>query len=90
MLLIVSSTAEGMRLPPGVPTTIDSCPSLVTIVGVIDDSGRLPGATALFGPSTNPNMLGEPGLAEKSSISSLRRMPVPAAVTCAPNQSFSV
>src|ERR671921_285061 len=66
MLLIVSITAEGIRLPPGVPTTIISFPSLVTIVGVIDDSGRLPGATALFGPSTRPYMLGAPGYAAQA------------------------
>ena len=35
-------------------------------------------------------LFGAPGFAEKSSISSLSRIPVPAAMTLAPNQSFSV
>jgi hypothetical protein len=37
-----------------------------------------------------PYMFGTPGLAVKSSISSLSNTPVPLAVTRAPNQSFSV
>ena len=34
-----------MRLPPGVPMTITGLPSFETMVGVIELSGRLPGAT---------------------------------------------
>ena len=45
-LLIVSITAEGMRLPPGVPTTITGLPSFVTMVGLMELSRRLPGAIA--------------------------------------------
>lgn len=33
-----------MREPPEPPITKESLPSLETIVGVMDDSGRLPGA----------------------------------------------
>ena len=84
------STPVGIWLPPGVPRTIASLPSRVTIVGVIDESGRLCGAMALFTPSTSPYMLAAPGLEEKSSISSLSKMPVPGAMTRAPNQSLSV
>ncbi len=43
------STAVMMRLPPGEPVTRNGLPSLSTMVGVIDDSGRLfgPGALAV-------------------------------------------
>ena len=60
------------------------------MVGLIDDSGRLPGAIALASPCTRPYRLGTPILAVKSSISSFSSTPVPAAVTLAPNQSLSV
>ena len=36
-----------MRLPPGEPVTRNGLPSFSTMVGVIDDSGRLPGPGAL-------------------------------------------
>jgi hypothetical protein len=36
-----------MWLPPDVPTTMTGLPSLVTMVGLIEDSGRLLGAMAL-------------------------------------------
>ncbi|MOA55333.1 hypothetical protein D3C78_1791100 [compost metagenome] len=65
-------------------------PSLVTMVGLMDDSGALPGAMALASPCTRPYMLGTPTLAVKSSISSLRITPVLLAMTPAPNQSFRV
>ena len=38
------------------------------MVGVIDDSGRLPGATAFCSLPISPNALGTPGCSEKSSI----------------------
>ena len=79
-----------MRLPPGVPTIIQGLPSRVTIVGVIELSGRLPGSILLVSPCTSPYMLATPALAVKSSISLLSSTPVPAAVTRAPNQSLSV
>jgi len=79
-----------MRLPPGVPTIIQGLPSRCTMVGVIELSGRLPGSILLASPCTRPYKFGTPGLAVKSSISSLSSTPVPLAVTRAPNQSFSV
>ena len=47
LLTITCSTAEMMRLPPGEPVTSTGFPSLRTMVGDIDDSGRLPGAGRL-------------------------------------------
>ena len=88
--MIVCSTAVMIRLPPGVPRTSTGRPSRLTIVGLIELSGRLPGAIALASPCTRPKTLATPGLALKSSISLLSRTPVPAAVTLAPNQSLSV
>ena len=79
-----------MRLPPGVPSTSTGWPSRLTMVGLIELSGLLPGAIALASPCTRPKPLAMPGLALKSSISLLSRTPVPAAVTLAPNQSFRV
>ena len=79
-----------MVLPPGVPRTATGRPSRSTMVGVIELSGRLPGAMALASPCTSPYRFGVPGLLVKSSISLLSTMPVPAAVTRAPNQSLSV
>ena len=71
--------------PPGVPTTIISAPSgSRTMLGVIDESIRLPGTIALFSPSTRPNWLGWPGDAAKSSISLFSRKPAPATVTALP------
>ena len=52
---------------------------LSTKVGLMLDSGRLPGAMALASAPTSPYTLGVPGLAEKSSISSLSSTPVPGA-----------
>jgi hypothetical protein len=40
---ITCRTAVDMREPPGAPAVMNSLPSLTTMVGVIDDSGRLPG-----------------------------------------------
>ena len=51
-----------MRDPPGLPSTSNSLPSFTTIVGVIDESGRLPGAIAFASPCTRPNMFGVAGL----------------------------
>ena len=36
-----------IRLPPGEPTASTGAPSFITIVGDIDERGRLPGASAL-------------------------------------------
>ena len=70
--------------PPGVPAVSTVLPLLVTIVGVIDDNMRLPGSTLLASAPISPNMLGVPGLAEKSSISLLRRKPAPCTTVLAP------
>src|SRR5258706_14314635 len=83
MLIIVCSTAVMIRLPPGVPTTITDLPSFVTMLGLIDDSGRLPGSILLASPCTSPYRLGTPIFAVKSSISSFSKTPVFAAVTLA-------
>ncbi|MCY1311659.1 hypothetical protein D9M70_619870 [compost metagenome] len=72
------------------PTTNTGLPSLETMVGLIELSGRLPGAMALASPCTRPYMLGTPILEVKSSISLFSSTPVLSAVTLAPNQSFSV
>ena len=79
-----------MREPPGVPITSRTAPSRMRIVGVIDDSGRLPGAIALASPPTTPNIFGEPGLTEKSSISLLSRKPAPSTTLPLPKSSFRV
>jgi len=43
-----------MRDPPRVPITTATRPCSVRIVGVMVDSGRLPGAIALASPPTTP------------------------------------
>ena len=48
------STEVMMVEPPGVPTTSTTLPSRVTTVGDIDESMRLPGATALASAPTSP------------------------------------
>ncbi len=66
-----------MRPPPPTVTSIGfpSLPS--TIVGVIDESIRLPGAIAFASPITSPSLFATPGCAVKSSISLLSRNPAP-------------
>src|SRR5882672_4298507 len=77
--------------PPGLPTVNHRLPSLrSTKVGVIADRGRLRGATALRSPWIKPYMLGVPGLAAKSSISSFRIIPVPFATAAEPYELFNV
>ena len=83
-LSMTCSTAVIMMGPPGAPSTRNGLPSLTTMVGIMDDSGRLPGAMALRSPCTRPNMLGVPGFEAKSSISSLRRKPAPGTVMALP------
>jgi len=70
--------------PPGLPVTRTSWPSFVTRVGVMDESGRLPGTMALASPWMRPNMFGVPTCEVKSSISLFMRMPVPGMVTPEP------
>ena len=79
-----------MREPPGVPSTMATLPSRVRMVGVMEESGRLPGAMALASAPTTPNWFGAPGLTEKSSISSFRRKPAPSTTMPEPNQPFRV
>jgi hypothetical protein len=62
----------------------------LTMVGVMELSGRLPGAMALAGPWIKPKPLGTPILLAKSSISSLSRKPRPATVTPLPKVKLSV
>src|SRR6266540_6989994 len=58
-LRITCATVVMIVGPPGVPTTISSCPSRSsTIDGVIAESIRLPGAMELASPCTKPNMYG--------------------------------
>src|SRR5438045_4184942 len=47
-----------MRLPPGVPRIMKGLPSRVTIVGLIELNGRLPGAIAFACPCTSPYTFG--------------------------------
>ena len=79
-----------MREPPGLPSTMKILPSFVTMVGLIELKGRLPGAIALVLPCTSPKRLGTPGFTVKSSISSLRKKPVSPAITLAPNSALMV
>ncbi len=73
--------------PPGVPVTRSVRPSgSTTMVGVIADSMRLPGAMALASPCTSPNWFGTPGFEVKSSISLFSRKPAPRTTTFDPNQ----
>ena len=70
-----------MRGPPGLPVTMKGRPSRETIVGVMLESGRLPGAMELAPrSSTSPYTFGRPTAFEKSSISLLSTMPVPGTV----------
>jgi hypothetical protein len=89
-LMMISSTVEMMRDPPGVPTTNTGLPSLSRIVGVMELNGRLPGAIAFALPCTRPNRFAAPGFAVKSSISSFNRKPVLPAMTLAPKSSLMV
>ena len=89
-LRIVSSVMVMIRGPPGLPITMKGDPPRDTIVGLIEESGDFPGATALASPCTSPYMLGVPGFAVKSSISLLSRTPVPSATMPVPKLPFSV
>src|SRR5687768_6671929 len=87
----VCHTLVMMRGPPAAPTSNTRFPfASSTIVGDIDDSGRLPGSILFAMPCTSPYTFGEPGFAVKSSISLLSRNPPFATVTPLPNDVFSV
>jgi hypothetical protein len=83
-LTTTCSTAEMMRLPPGEPVTSTGLPSFSTMVGDIDDSGRLPGPGRLASKPTRPKAFGAPGAAVKSSSSLLSSTPVPSATRPTP------
>ena len=73
-----------MWVPPAAPITERTVPSvLTTMVGVMEDKGRLPGLIKFAGLGGTPKAfvtLGE----EKSSISSFKMMPVCSDVNPAP------
>ena len=89
-LTMASSVMVMMREPPGLPITMASRPSLVRMVGLIDEIGVLPGATALASLPSSPNWFDAPDLAAKSSISSFISTPVSPATRRRPNHEFSV
>src|SRR5712672_3376550 len=60
------------------------------MVGVMAESGRLPGAMELAELWMRPNMLGTPILEVKSSISLFRRKPRPSTVTPDPKPPLRV
>src|SRR5215217_155354 len=73
VLIMASSVPVIIRAPPAPPTTRTGSPSSTTIVGLIEERGRLPGSGSL----------GVPG-PEKSVSSLLSRKPVPGATTALP------
>lgn len=72
-------------MPPEAPTTERTLlvVALTTMVGVIEDNGRLPGLMKLAGLGGTPKALVTLG-DEKSSIQSFRMMPVCSDVNPAP------
>jgi len=66
-----------MVRPPGVPTTMNSVPSRATMVGVMLESIRFPGAARLGSVPISPSLSVSPGPALKSPISLLSRKPAP-------------
>ena len=71
------STVLMMVRPPGLPMTMNSLPSLATMVGVMLESIRLPGAARLGSVPISPSLSSGPGPALKSPISLLSRKPAP-------------
>ena len=65
-------------------------PGVVRMVGVMAESGRLPGAMELAELWMRPNMLGTPILEVKSSISLFMRKPRPSTVTPEPKPPLRV
>ncbi len=63
--------------PPGLPVTMRSCPFFVTMVGVMLESIRLPGAARLGPVPMSPVASVRPGPALKSPISLFSRKPAP-------------
>ena len=82
---IIWATLEMIVGPPGEPVTNFTPPEASSrIVGLIDESIRFSGPTALRSPCTRPNRFGVPGFTAKSSISLFNRKPAPATVTRLP------
>src|SRR5579871_4017657 len=65
-------------------------PCVVMMVGVMAESGRLPGAMELAELCMRPYMLGTPTLEVKSSISLFMRKPRPSTVTPEPKPPLRV
>jgi hypothetical protein len=86
----VCSTADMIIVPIGDPSAIMGRPSFSTISGVIEESGRLPGATALASAPTASQRFGVALSIEKSSISLFSTMPVPGTVIFEPNSVLMV
>jgi hypothetical protein len=76
-LMMVCSTVLMIVRPPGLPVTINSVPSRVTMVGVMLEIMRLPGAARLGSVPTSPDSVVSPGPALKSPISLFSRNPAP-------------
>ena len=79
------STVVMMRLPPGLPVANQGVWSpRKTSVGLMELSGRRPGAMRFAGPCTKPKALAWPGAVLKSSISLFNRNPPPGTRTPLP------
>src|SRR5581483_6405551 len=88
--MIAFATVVIIRELPGDPNNRNGLSSFRTMVGVIDDNGRLPGPIEFAMPWIKPSEFGTPVLDAKSAISSFNKKPKPSAVTREPNQSFNV
>src|SRR5271156_5976016 len=88
--MMASATVVMMREEPGDPRTRSSLPSFRTIVGVMEESGRLPGPIALASLWIRPSLLGAPAFAEKSSIELYGTSRGRAGLAGEPNQSLMV
>ena len=87
---IANIACEMIVGPPAAPTVKTGLPSRSTMVGLMLESGRLPGDTAFASAPISPKALGAPGCAEKSSISLFITMPVPGMTTPEPKEVFTV
>src|SRR5262245_1708523 len=77
--------------PPAAPAVNTGLPEeSKTIVGLMLDKGRLPGAIELFSAPTSLNAFGTPGMTAKSSISLFKTTPVPGTMIFEPNDVFIV
>src|SRR5256885_569783 len=90
VFMIASSVWLMMVGPPAAPTERIALPPLLTIVGLMLESGRLPGPTALASAPINPKKLLTPGWIEKSSIWLFKTTPVPGTTTFDPKEVLMV